>query len=243
MSYAGDRPLLDNHLAFLARHRGQVRQLAGAVEVVGEKDFLSCWIPTSDTAELPEAAHTVRLVPWSGPDWPERLRERGYEPSGALSYMVSPLRAEPASGPVAEVTTAADARAFAEAQAAGFLEEEEPDDAWWRDAFTRMALKNYADPDQSFYLIRAGELPAAVTLVVRTQTVFGIYAVATRPEFRNRGYGTALLRRAANDALDRGGQRLTLQVIEGSYAERLYHKLGFTTAFRSPQFQLIRSGS
>jgi ribosomal protein S18 acetylase RimI-like enzyme len=234
------RPLLDNHLAFISTHRGKVRFGSDAIDVAGDEDFLSCWIPTDENASVPTAAHTVRTVPWSGPEWPQRLHAEGLEPAEVLLYMEKPLRSHiPAGAPggVIEVASPAEALAFAAAQGGGFLEQDDAHSAWWRATFERMALKNYSNSSQFFYLIRAEETPAAVTLVVRTKGVFGIYAVATRPEFRGRGFATTLLARAQHDAVQRGGERLTLQVAEGSYAERLYRKLGFTLAFRSPAYR------
>lgn len=234
------RPLLDNHLAFLATHRGKVTFRDDAVDIVGDEDFLSCWIPTAAEAQLPAAAHAVRTVPWSGPGWPERLRAEGFAPAEVLLYMeMSPRLDVPAGAPVTviEVDSPADALAFAAAQGGGFLDPDDPRYGWWQDTFERMALRNYPDPDQCFYLVRAEGIPAAVTLVLRTGTVFGVYAVATRPEFRGRGYASALLARARLDALDRGAERFTLQVFEGSPAERLYRGLGFTPAFRSPAYR------
>src|SRR6185369_3460870 len=104
-----------------------------------------------------------------------------------------------------------------------------------------LAVRNYPAPDQSLYLLRVAGDPASVTLVLRTGDVFGVYAVATKPAYRGRGLASALLAQARRDATGAAGSegepRLTLQVVEGADAERLYLKLGFRAAFRSPHFR------
>jgi GNAT superfamily N-acetyltransferase len=240
MDTSTDWPLLTNHLAFISKHRGRVRYEDDAIDVMGDEDFLSCWIPTQQNARMPEAAHTVRTVPGSGPRWPQRLSAEGFNPAEVLLYMETPLNAKTLVGAgdgVIEVASRTDALAFAKVQGDGFLEQDDMHNTWWRTTFERMALKNYGDPNQHFYLARAGGVAAAVTLVVRTRGVFGIYAVATRPQFRGRGFASMLLERARLDAIKRGGERLCLQVVEGSYAERLYRKLNFAPAFPSPTYR------
>ena len=231
-----DAALLDNHLAFLAAHRGQVRRSAAGIAVVGEPDEFSAWIPLSASAELPPDTATVRLVPWSGDGWAERLVAAGYQPAEVLVYMEAPPDAD-AGEPLAAIASDEDAMAFAEVQSAAFLDEDEPDYDWWRKMLQDMALRNYRAPDQSLYLLRVDGDPASVTLVLRTGPVFGVYAVATKPAYRGRGLASALLAQARRDAARAEGARLALQVVEGSDAERLYLKLGFRAVFRSPHFR------
>ncbi|MEJ1105607.1 MULTISPECIES: GNAT family N-acetyltransferase [unclassified Kribbella] len=228
-----DVALLDNHLAFLAAHRGEVRRADAGIEVVGEDDFFSCWIPLTAAAEIPDGISAVRLVPWSGYGWEQRLTAAGFEPAEVLVHMESTDEPDQ-SDPLDAVSTDEDAVAFAEVQAAAFLGEDDPDIGWWRQKLREMALHNYANPDQSFYLLRVDGDPASITLVFRTGEVYGIYAVATKPAYRGRGLATRLLGQARRDA---AGGRLTLQVVEGSAAERLYLKLGFRPVFRSPHFR------
>ena len=225
--------LLDNHLAFLAAHRGEVRRSAAGIEVVGESDEFSAWIPLDPAAGIPPGTTTVRLVPWSGPGWENRLTAAGFEPAEVLVHMEAP--AEPVAGePIAAISTDQDAAGFAEVQSAAFLDEDEPDYDWWRKMLLETALRNYREPDQSLYLLRVDGDPASVTLVMRSGPVLGVYAVATKPAYRGRGLATTLLAQARRDA---AGGPLTLQVVEGSDAERLYLKLGFRRAFRSPHFR------
>ncbi|MER7244771.1 GNAT family N-acetyltransferase [Kribbella sp. NPDC000426] len=230
-----DSALLDNHLAFLAAHRGVVRRSAEAIEVVGESDEFSAWTPLSLTAELPAGTSTVRLVPWSGAGWVERLAAAGFEPAEVLVHMEASAGSV-AGEPVEPIDSDADALGFAEVQSAAFLEVGEPDYDWWQKMFAERAVQNYRAPGQSLYLLRVDGRPASSTLVLRTGSVVGVYPVATKPEYRGRGLATALLAQARRDAV---GDRLTLQVVEGSDAERLYLNLGFRPAFRSPHFRRL----
>ena len=234
-SMPDDAALVDNHLAFLAAHRGEVRRSAAGIEVVGESADFSAWIPLDPSAVIPDGTSTVRLVPWSGDGWEERLAAAGFEPAEVLVHMEAP--SDPVDGePVAAISTDEDAAAFAEVQGAAFLDEDEPDYDWWQKMLVEMALRNYPAPDQSLYVLRVDGDPASVTLVLRTGAVFGVYAVATKPAYRGRGLASTLLAQARRDA---AGGRLTLQVVEGSDAERLYLKLGFRGAFRSPHFRRL----
>ena len=242
-----DGALLDNHLAFLAAHRGEVRRSAAGIEVVGESAEFSAWIPLSPSAELPAGTATVRLVPWSGEGWEERLTAAGFEPAEVLVHMEAPVEPTADASParvVSAIVTDEDAAGFAEVQSAAFLDEDESDYDWWRKKFLELAVRNYRAPDQSLYLLRVDGDPASVTLLLRTGAVFGVYAVATKPAYRGRGLASALLAQARWDAAEavrparsEGAPRLTLQVVEGSDAERLYLTLGFRAAFRSPHFR------
>lgn len=225
--------LLDNHLAFLAAHRGSVRRSADAIEVVGESEEFSAWIPLTPDVEIPAGVRTVRLVPWSGAGWEERLAAAGFEPAEVLVHMEAPAGSAVGEA-VAAIDSDADAVGFAEVQSAAFLEVGEPDYDWWQKMFAEKAVQNYRAADQSLYLIRVDGEPASSTLVLRTGPVVGVYAVATKPQYRGRGLATRLLAQARRDA---AGGRLTLQVIEGSDAERLYLSLGFRPAFRSTHFR------
>ncbi|MFI7062870.1 GNAT family N-acetyltransferase [Kribbella sp. NPDC050124] len=229
-----DAVLLDNHLAFLAAHRGVVRRTGAGIDVVGADDFFSCWIPLTADVDVPDGTAAVRLVPWSGEGWEARLTAAGFEPAEVLVHMEAPA-GDAAGVPLEPIATDEDAEAFAEVQTAAFLGEDDPDVEWWRQELRKMALRNYRAPDQSLYLLRVDGVPASITLVFRTADVFGIYAVATKPAYRGRGLASELLGQARREA---AGGRLTLQVVEGSAAERLYLRLGFRPVFRSPHFRL-----
>jgi GNAT superfamily N-acetyltransferase len=246
--------LADNHFAFMDAHRGTIRVTDDALALDGEEAEFSWWAPLSADAAIPGDAGTVRIFPFSGPGWERRLEAAGFKRAGELSYMQAPSGSEAAEPPagvtVTVVGTDDDARAFALTQAAGFGEPGDTDEltAWWEEFFTRAALRNYGRDDQTLYLLRYGAEPAgeptgaagaaraagaAVALVVHSRGVAGIYAVATRPQYRGRRYAGVLLAAIRAEAHARG-ERLALQTEVGSTAERLYLNSGFTEVFRSP---------
>jgi ribosomal protein S18 acetylase RimI-like enzyme len=106
----------------------------------------------------------------------------------------------------------------------------------WKGWLGEFNHKNLAHPDQSFYIGRLDGKPAGVTLLLITGEIAGIYAVATLPEYRKKGVSTALLNRAVGDARARGCTVISLQVSQGSYAQKLYRSLGFENVFDSPIF-------
>lgn len=233
--------LAENHFAFMAAHRGLIRRTTTSIELVGRADFLSWWTPLTSSAEVPGSARCVRLFPGNDESWPGRLQDLGFTATGQLSYMeapVTPVRPRPAEGvSVAAVASDEDAVAFAETQAEGFLAPGERGAEWWRVFFREVALQNYADPAQTFYLLRHEGEPAAVSLTVAGNGLSGIYAVATPPKQRRQGFASLLLERIRHDAHRRGDTALGLQVEVGSAAERLYLKAGFASSFLSTIYE------
>lgn len=235
------RALASNHFAFIAAHRGRVRHKPTFVDVVGDVDALSSWTPLGPDVPLPDEVTNVRLFPWSGAGWHERLAAQGFQLTETLVYMETP--AKPLARPLAdlfEVSTVADDEAaaeFASVQAAAFLDQDNPADDWWRSALRAAAVRNHTDPRQTFYLLHVAGRPTSVALTVNSDDVCGIYAVATVPDSRGRGFAGALLDRIRYDCVSHGGTRLALQVVAGSDAERLYRKAGFTETFRSSSYR------
>ncbi|MCC7071658.1 MAG: GNAT family N-acetyltransferase [Deltaproteobacteria bacterium] len=232
-----DHALFANHLSFLARHRGNRRDEERGVWIDGASDELSTWTPLGPMSELPAGLPAVRPAPWTAAHDVAVLRERGYHAGSLVSYMerdrdASLARVDPAA--TVEVARSEVAlREFAAVQAAGFLSGADGDDAWWAALFTEMALKNRLDPTQTLYVARVGDLAAACTLVVRDSGVAGIYAVATRPQFRRRGLARVLLERASDDAASiHGITRVILQATTGGEPEAYYARLGFTTRYQ-----------
>ncbi len=230
--------LFANHLLFMATHRGSVRLEDMDLYIEGPSPSLVSFIPGSPDSVLPDRCPAVRLAPWSGGDsWDQRLEAQGYRRAEALSYMElgDPSRPlAPTSGIAIDIARdESAAEAFAAIQSAGFATGDEAIDDWWKHYFLERARKNYKHPAQRLYLGRVGDQFVTSTLIVRTSGVSGIYAVATRPDFRRRGVGTAVLDRARVDAVQSGFPRIILQAMRGSYAESYYTKLGFLTRYIS----------
>ncbi|WP_027345791.1 GNAT family N-acetyltransferase [Hamadaea tsunoensis] len=232
------RALAENHFAFMAAQRGTLRRTPDTVELAGRAEFLSWWTPLTESAEIPPSTGCVRVFPWNS-SWASRLPDLGFREAGRLSYMTAPVRVVELRLPEGVVIEAVDsdeaAAVFAQTQAAGFADpgDSADDAAWWEELFRQVVVDNYDDPEQTFYLLRCDGTPAAVTLTVSTDHVTGVYAVATVPAYRRRGFANLLLQRVHEDAYAREDAWLTLQVEPGSDAERLYLAAGFTVSFAS----------
>jgi ribosomal protein S18 acetylase RimI-like enzyme len=71
--------------------------------------------------------------------------------------------------------------------------------------------------------------PVAVSSLVMTDGLAGVYAVATLPQARNRGIGTAMTLHAMAEGQRRGAKLATLQAT--SMGRPIYEKIGFRTVF------------
>jgi [ribosomal protein S18]-alanine N-acetyltransferase len=77
----------------------------------------------------------------------------------------------------------------------------------------------------------------AVVFFRRGSTRARLYSLATAPDLRNRGIGTALLQAAEQGARDHGCLSLTLEVHpDNAAALRLYHRFGYCTQERKEDF-------
>lgn len=229
-----DRALFENHLAFLSTHRGRVLRRAGRVTIDSHLPGFSYAVLERAQEVEPDVA-AVHLLP--GVDPPD-----GFERVGAIVYMTRCT--EGAAWPVPHgltmrrVSDDAGMDAFSTVQSHSFV----PDaaervkwHAWLREANRR----NRHRAEQAFLLASDGDADVGVTLLLEHEGRAGIYAVATLPEQRGRGIATALLSEAAQRARARGVTTLTLQVAQGSAAERLYRRLGFAAVFEARIFKRV----
>ena len=223
-------PIVRNHLAFLASHRGDVIESGDGFALDGQAPFLSFFSPYHGAAEIRSDCKAVWLYPWSGEGWRDRLSAAGFAAAERMSYMQLGTLARRSAGDfitIDRVKTGSAADEFAAVQQRGFLVGESGQNAWWADCFKRMAHRNYRRTDQDFLLARVGREPAAVLLTARTGDTTGIYAVATVPEQRGKGLSTTLLEQVIGE----GTGRIVLQVMAGSYAHDFYRRRGFEDRF------------
>src|SRR5262249_27785154 len=117
--------LAENHFAFMAAQRGVIRRTGTSIALVGLADLPSWWAPLPSSAAVSASAKCVRLFRLNDDSWPERLHDLGFRPADQLSYMEAPVRQGEPELPVGVtievVRSDADALAFAETQAEGFL--------------------------------------------------------------------------------------------------------------------------
>jgi ribosomal protein S18 acetylase RimI-like enzyme len=71
--------------------------------------------------------------------------------------------------------------------------------------------------------------PVAVSSLVMTEGLAGVYAVATLPDARNRGIGTAMTLHVMREGKMRGAKSAVLQATE--IGKSVYEGIGFSTAY------------
>lgn len=236
------RALFGNHLRFLQAHRGNVKSTEQAVEIRSDKLEYTYALPErgAELDRLLRDFRTLHIAPW-GRNHLRKIPALGLKLKGGLSYMELKRNISTwASVNGLAVTVARhenEIAAFSDIQCRGFLESPAAYDSWaaW---LTAANLRNLNKADQRFYVGRYGGTAAGVVLTVSGDGLAGIYAVATKPEFRKKGISTALMKRAIEDAAKEGCDDITLQVARGSSAEAFYKKLGFETAFEVDIFGL-----
>lgn len=232
-----ENDLLENHLAFLATHRGQVRKANGLIAIEGEKPEFTYAILGAE-AKLNDVApgmNKVQLLPSSSIS-AESLSTIRFAKVFGLSYMVLDTFPEwrKLSGfSVTEVCGRQDSMdIFSEVQARGFNESEGEYQAWH--PFLKAANdRNLKNPRQHFYIGFLNGEALGTVLALENHYMLGIYAVATLAQHRKRGVSAAIMERAIRDALEKGIQAITLQVVQDSYVEDFYRNLGFKRIFVS----------
>lgn len=121
----------------------------------------------------------------------------------------------------------------------------EPDDArtfaalhgdnerWVKRLSLSTTLSGMLEPGNTFYLGYIDGQAVATLHLLRDGSTAGIYAVATAKAYRRRGVSSTLMARAIVDAQTAGCDLVCLSTDAGGYAEGLYARLGFETAFES----------
>ncbi|NEU98274.1 GNAT family N-acetyltransferase [Bradyrhizobium uaiense] len=234
------RVLLDNHLAFLASHRGTVEMVEGNAVVTSEAPGFSTVFATGrPLTPTMIGGRSVRTVPWNDA-WASLIPSLELTPSAEMIFMVRNLQAPrpqkltPSHFSVRRVQTADDIAVFADVQARGFLGPVHPEFAWWHAFMSRKAQENQSNPLQRFLLAYDGSDPVGTLISIYSDSLIGLYAIATLPEHRRLGVCTTLVRVSEADAIGREISTATLQVMAGSIAETVYRDLGYHEAFRTP---------
>jgi GNAT superfamily N-acetyltransferase len=181
-----------------------------------------------DAAERFAAAHDeaalVQVCPACPPSLDDELDVRGYSWAEVVSLQVADSR------PVADRQAPAGLRIQTHAA---------PDDSWCDLALAgprlraeRVMLARVPGPSAYVTVEQQGE-PVAVGRAVADDGWAGIFSMVTAPAARRRGGGSAVLATLAGWALDRGCDRLYLQVEQTNEAARgLYAAVGFTELSR-----------
>ncbi|MEO7073166.1 MAG: N-acetyltransferase [Rhodanobacter sp.] len=100
------------------------------------------------------------------------------------------------------------------------------------DRLSRAQYRRHLDSDSAQVLVASAShnhfLGAAVLFFRKRSTVARVYSLATQPQARGKGVGTALLRAAEHAARRRACHALRLEVnVRNAKAMRLYERLGY----------------
>ncbi|MXO69058.1 GNAT family N-acetyltransferase [Pelagerythrobacter marinus] len=123
-------------------------------------------------------------------------------------------------------------------------------DPAWAEAWTRrqvgdsLALPSthYALADARGGLPAPGAPAAGFTLTRHAPGEEELLLIAVRPEWRGRGVGRALLRRALDAARERGAERMFLEMRHNNPAEGLYRQMGFEPIGRRSSYYRLPDG-
>lgn len=155
-------------------------------------------------------------------------RERGYLEIDDTPGMVVERRVAPGAVPaVRRVADAAGVRDFAEVCARGYATYGlRPDAVHASFARPDICLR----PDAAAFVAYDGGAPVSAAMVIADGRAAGLYWVATVPEARGRGLGTACTAAATNAGFDLGAPVVVLQA--SSMGEPIYRRLGYREVTR-----------
>lgn len=236
-----EKTLLENHLTFLATHRGSVHHGDNDIIYINSDrtEFTYALLGKNTNIEdLESDTKTIQHFPWSKIT-KTQLQRAGFEPTISLSYMVlgesfPPWRVR-RDLTIEKVNQPDHMDIFSYVQSKGFNETQESFDHWhpWLKLANDRNLKN---PKQQFYIGSLNAEPAGTVLSVFEDMICGIYAVATIAEHRKKGISTTIMNEAIRDAKSRGTNIITLQVKRDSYVEDFYRHLGFQRIFTTDMY-------
>jgi ribosomal protein S18 acetylase RimI-like enzyme len=241
--------ILNNQRLMRGTHRGQYRDLGGALALTSDAPLpqwnciegfatderrldglLDIGFALLRAFDQPAAA---RLTPLDRPAGiEERLRQRGLvKTTRDVSLALRGGATPPTKAADVDIrrATPEDAGAFATIDAQVNV----PREKWARPFLLGAALANVLEPTHVFYLAyRHGE-PVGTALCVSDGGVAGIYSVATLRAHRRQGIATALLRRAIGDAVAAGAELVCVECVSGGEAIGLFRSLGLEAAHES----------
>lgn len=165
------------------------------------------------------------------------LTEAGFEDGGDEPAMAAVLSdpSDPSSLAdleIARVETDDDLEGYRNVLAVGFGEGPREAD-WVASVFAKAGVAG--EGPWRHMVGRTGGEPAATASLLVTQATAGIYFVCTRPEFRRRGFGTAMTTAAMVEAARSGAKHAVLG--SSPMGQRIYERLGFRTIFSYRLFE------
>lgn len=101
--------------------------------------------------------------------------------------------------------------------------------------------KSQKDKKIIHYLGILGDKPVGIATLIYSGEFGCIFNVGTIPNYRKKGIGKALTLNAVADSIKNGAKIVFLQTEQGSFNEKYYTKLGFSTKFIGEGFVLEKS--
>lgn len=224
--------ILENHINFLAKHRGIKECVDYSRLIHSDKEEYNIGFPLSkEGIEKISKKYTIYLPQWVSMNEQMKLK---YKKIGSLTYMVlnnEKIKWETNKEIITKrAISISDIEDFSIVQGKAFCETEEEFNKWYP-WMREKNIKNLEDTTQNFYIAYENEKPVGVILCIYHNNIAGIYAVATLPEHRKMGVSTTLIQRAVNDAISNNMKTITLQTSTESYAHSFYKDLGFENVF------------
>ncbi|NBD12960.1 GNAT family N-acetyltransferase [Corallococcus silvisoli] len=229
--------LFENHLEFIATHRGPVRRHGDTVLVESERPEFCYAAPGRESWDpsLLDRFNVIHQLPWAPEALPHELARRGYHEFGGLTYQGMVPDTQHEARPDVDIRVVSNAEEmdlFTEIQCTDMVGREDARETWY--AWYRAAnQRNLANPTQTFYVATIGGSPAGVLMRLQKADIAGIYFAVTSPEHRKKGVYSSMVARACADAREADCSAITGQVSTGSSVLALDMKLGLKPVFRA----------
>ncbi|MEO1262523.1 MAG: GNAT family N-acetyltransferase [Bacteroidota bacterium] len=232
--------ILNNRLEFIAHHRDHRETLNGVDLFHSKVDYFKTAflfnkngikkIPRSFELYLPEWLQIDHAI----------LKKNGWEKTNSMIHMT--WDNEPENWKInpditiSKIEHESRVEEFCKTQSRGFNGEDIDKDPCYP-TMLASTLKNLSKSNHHFYLASLNGEPAGAIVLFFHEAGLGIYAVTTIEKFRKKGISTSLMKRALDEGKKANSAFITLQTMEGTYAEKFYETLGFTAAFHSDVFK------
>ena len=234
-----NKQLLNNHICFLQQNRGSKRYENKNIRISSEVDN---WDITFLNNEYQPAINSKMIYL---PEWPsnsnQTIKYDKIEKIADLTYMFANsniLKEWKTNNSIVtkEVINDSDLELFSIVQSRGFCETNELYNEWLP-FFRKKNFEGALFKNQHFFIAYIADKPVGTCLLVDSDDMYGIYAVATLPEYRKKGIATSVMKSALVNCMNIKVQNLTLQTMKDSNAEKLYLHLGFKKEFNCQIFK------
>lgn len=157
------------------------------------------------------------------------LAERGYTTEARTAVQIASLPTVLAKTETDFARNATVSETYDEAWFAAYCEAEAVSD---QAAEGRRGILGRIGPRVGYALLWLEGQPAGMGLAVMERGWVGVFSMATQPQFRRRGFATAVLYALAEWGQTQGAEQMYLQVMEDNAPARaLYEKVGFETLY------------